>query len=127
MSQKKESCLVKPKKEKKKKRKRKTKQLSHPQLKKSKKKKRKEKNWTNCPCVSAHGYFCLLSSPIFFLRFYLHLERKLFSGPGEKTPKPHHLFLFLLIQLNTLQKSFPSHFFSKVFHPPYFTFKQTHL
>ena len=62
-------------------------------------------------------------SPLSFLSIF---GRKLFGGPEEKTFRPHHLFSFLFTQPNTLQKSFPSYYLSKVFHPPYFTFKQTH-
>ena len=40
--------------------------------KKKKKKKKKKSNWTNCPCASAHGHFCPLSSLIFSLQFSLH-------------------------------------------------------
>ena len=54
------------------------------------------------------------------------LERKLFGGPGEKTPGPYHLFSFFPTQPNILQKSFSPYFLSKVFYPSYFTFKQTH-
>ena len=54
------------------------------------------------------------------------LERKLFGGSREKTPGLHHLFSFIPTQLNTLQKSFFSHFLFKVFHSSYFTYKQTH-
>ena len=57
--------------------------------------------------------------------FLSTLERKLFGGPEEKTSESHHLFSFLPTQPITLQKSFPSHFLSKVFHPSYFTSKQT--
>ena len=47
------------------------------------------------------------------------------------TPTPTHITQSIKLghhttQPNTLQKSFPSHFLSKVFHPPRFTFKQTH-
>ena len=62
-------------------------------------------------------------SPLSFLSIF---GRKLFGGPEEKTFRPHHLFSFLFTQPNTLQKSFPSYYLSKVFHPHYFTFKQTH-
>ena len=55
--------------------------------KKKKKERKKESNWTNCPCASAHGHFCLLSSPIFSFQFSLHF--------GEKTSRSHHLFFFL--------------------------------
>ena len=40
-----------------------------------------------------------------------------FGGFREKTFEPYHLFSFLSIQPNILQKSFSSNFFSKVFHP----------
>ena len=61
------------------------------------------------------------------LSFLSILERKLFGGFGEKIPRSHYLFSFLPTQLNTLQKNFPFHFLSKIFHPLYFTSKQTHL
>jgi len=68
-------------------------------------KKKKERNWTNCPCASAHGHFCPLSSPIFSFQFFLHF--------GEKTYRSHYLFCFLPTQLNTLQKVFLPIFFPK--------------
>ena len=60
------------------------------------------------------------------LSFLPILERKLFCGLEEKTHRSHHLFFFLLIQSNILQKKISSHFLFKVFNPPYFTSKQTH-
>ena len=66
--------------------------------------------------------WCLISH----FSFLSILERKLFGGSGEKTPRSHHLFSFLPIQPNTLQKSFFFHFFFKVFYLPCFTSKQTH-
>ena len=90
------------------------------------KKKKKKKRGTNCPCASAHGHFRPLSNPFSPFSFLPILGRKLFGGPGEKTPLAHHLFSFLSIQLNTLQKSFSSHFLSKIFYQPYFSSKQTH-
>ena len=60
------------------------------------------------------------------LSFLPILERKFFCGLEEKTHRSHHLFFFLLIQSNILQKKFSSHFLFKVFNPPYFTSKQTH-
>ena len=60
------------------------------------------------------------------LSFLPILERKLFCRLEEKTHRSHHLFFFLLIQSNILQKKISSHFLSKVFNPPYFTSKQTH-
>ena len=53
-------------------------------------------------------------------------KRNHFGGSGEKTLGPHYLFSFLPTQSNTFQKKISSYFLSKVFHPPYFTFKQTH-
>ena len=46
--------------------------------------------------------------------------------PKRKTLSPHYLFIFLLTQPNTLQKSFLFNFLFKVFYLPYFTSKQTH-
>ena len=63
------------------------------------------------------------SSP---LNFFLILGRKYFGWLEEKIFGPHHLFFFLPTQSNTLQKSFSSHFLSKVFHIPCFISKQTH-
>ena len=88
--------------------------------------KQKKKKGTNCPCASAHGHFRPLSNPFSLFSFLPILGRKLFGGPGEKTSLAHHLFSFLSIQLNTLQKSFSSHFLSKIFYQPYFASKQTH-
>ena len=109
---KKKMCLVK------------TKQSTTPQFQEithtQKKKKRVNAQW------SKMRHFCH-SAIVFLLPNFLSiLGRKLFGEPEEKIPKPHHLFSFLLTQPNTLQKSFPSHFLSKVFHSPYFTSKQTH-
>ena len=50
--------------------------------------------------------------------FILILGRKYFGGPKDKILGPHHFFSFLFTQPNTPQKSFPSYFLSKVFHPP---------
>ena len=49
-----------------------------------------------------------------------------FMGPGRKHLDPTIYFLPPHPTKHT-SKSFPSHFFSKVFQPPYFTSKQTHL
>ena len=67
-----------------------------------------------------------IKQPYFLLLVFSSFWRVLFGGLGEKTPRPHHLFFILPTQLNTYQKSFPFHFLSKVFHLPYFTYKQTH-
>ena len=58
------------------------------------------------------------------LSFLSILRRKFFGKSREKTHEPHNLFSFLFTQPNILQKSFLFHFFSKVFHPSYFTSKQ---
>ena len=83
-----------------------------------------KKNWRK------HGHFCQSRKNSSLLSFLSILERKHFGGSRKKTPGPHHLFSFLPIQPNTHQKSFFSYFLfyflSKVFHPPYFTSKQTH-
>ena len=81
---------------------------------------KEKKNWRK------HGHFCQSRKNSSLLSFLSILERKHFGGPREKRPGPHHLFSFLPIQPNTCQKSFPFYFLSKVFHPPYFTSKQTH-
>ena len=70
--------------------------------------------------------FLFIKQPYFLLLVFSSFWGELFGGLGEKTPRPHHLFSFLPTQLNIYQKSFPFHFLSKVFHLPYFTYKQTH-
>ena len=85
---------------------------------------KKKKKRTNCLYATAYGHFCPLSSLFSSFSFLFILERKLFGGPGEKIFGPYYLFSFLPTQLNILQKSFPSHFLSKVLHPLYFTSKQ---
>ena len=71
-----------------------------------------------CTCIWA---FLSINKKFIPTQFSLH-----FGGLEEKTFGFHHLLSFFLIQPNTLQKSFPSHFLSKVFHPLCFTSKQIH-
>ena len=94
---KKKSCLVKPKKNKKGKNK-----------------------WTG------HRHFCPLSSFIFSLQFSLHFEEKTFWWTQEKNTWAQPLIFLLLHLTKHTQKSLHSHFLSKIFHPPYFTSKQTY-
>ena len=91
---------------------------------KQKKKKKKPTRWRLRG--ELQRYFWKLHE-LSSLSFLSILERKLFDGFGEKIPRSHYLFSFLPTQLNTLQKNFPFHFLSKIFHPLYFTSKQTHL
>ena len=74
-----------------------------------------------------YGHFCHLSIKFLPLNFLSILERKHFGETGEKIPEPHQFISLPSLQPNTHQKSFSFHFLSKVFHPPYFTSKQTHL
>ena len=80
------------------------------------------------PCASmGHGYFWQLRKNVSPLSFLPILGRKHFGGSGKKTSGSYHLFSFLSIQPITLKKKkISSYFFSKVSHPPYFIFKQTH-
>ena len=52
--------------------------------------------------------------------------REHFGRLGEKTLGSHQFFSLPSLQPNTHQKSFISHFLSKIFHPPYFTSKRTY-
>ena len=91
-----------------------------------KKIKKKEKNWMNCPFALAHMYFCPLSIPLFSLQFSLYFgERTFWWVWGENTRAPPFIFL-PPTQPNTPQKCFHSHFLSKIFYSPYFSFIQTH-
>ena len=78
-----------------------------------------------CVCTYTR-HFCPLRKNSSSLSFFSIVERKHFGGLGKKISRPHYLFSFLSTQPNTLQKSFPSYFFFKIFHPPYFTSKQKH-
>ena len=89
--------------------------------------KKKERGIGQIAYVQVHmGIFVHQATLFSHFSFLSILEGKLFSGSREKTPRSHYLFSFYPTQLNTLQKSFHSHFLSKVFHPSYFTSKQTH-
>ena len=87
-----------------------------------KKKKKKKANPLEVKS-NVRGIFGILFHELSFLPI---LERELFDRPKEKAFGFHNLFSFLPTQSNTLQKNFLSYFLSKVFHPSYFTFKQTH-
>ena len=69
-----------------------------------------------CTCIWA---FLSINKKFIPTQFSLH-----FGGLEEKIFGFHYLLSFFSIQPNTLQKSFPSHFLSKVFHPLCFTSKQ---
>ena len=116
------------KKKKKRKKEAKTRQYRKEKIKgeKKKEKERRRSQHVGDLEVNSKGVFRSSFYEFSLPSFPFILGRKLFGGLGEKTPKPHHLFSFLPTQLSTFQKSFPSYFLSKVFHPPYFTFKQTH-
>ena len=51
---------------------------------------------------------------------------KHFDRIREKTPRSYQFFFPLLPPTKHPSKKFPSHFLSRVFHPLYFTSKQTH-
>ena len=51
---------------------------NHVLLKKKAMFRKRKKNWTNCPCASAHVHFCLLNNLIFSLQFSLHFGEKTF-------------------------------------------------
>ena len=113
-----------------------------PRKRKKKKRKKKGQPYWQCCCLGGKKKPLEENMGIFVNQEKIHLysifslfwrenilvgpERKYFGRPKEKTPGPHHLFSFLLTQPNTLQKGFPSYFLSKIFHPLYFTSKQTH-
>ena len=86
-------------------------------------KERKKKKVSKEECDGHFGQILLVS---FFPQFFLYFGEKIFGELAEKTPGLHLLFSFLPTQTNTLQKSFSSYFLFKVFHPLYFTSKQTH-
>ena len=87
------------------------------------KRKRKKRNLTNCPYL-AHEHFCSLNNLIFSFQFSHQFEEKTFQQVRrENTWTP--LFIFLPPHPNKYTpKSFHFHFLSKVFHLPYFVFKQ---
>ena len=95
--------------------------------KKRKEKKIKIKERGNVPSTkkkkktTSHGHFCLLSSLI-FSSFW---RENFLVGPRRKDLALPFIFLPFHPTKHT-QKKISSHFLSKVFHPPYFTSKQTH-
>ena len=91
----------------------------------SKQKKKKKKNWIRA--------FLSIKQPHFlFLVFSLFLRESFFVDPGPNIYFPFSLPLgplYIFIHLHPTKhtrKSVPFHFFFKVFHPFYFTSKQTH-
>ena len=96
--------------------------------KKRKEKKIKIKERGNVPSTkkkkkkrTSRGHFCLLSSLI-FSSFW---GENFLVGPRRKDLALPFIFLSFHPTKHT-QKKISSHFLSKVFHPPYFTSKQTH-
>ena len=92
---------------------------------KQKKKKKKKKKWIRT--------FLSIKQPHFLsLVFSLFLRENFFVGLGPNIYFPFSLPLgplFIFIPLHPTKhtrKSVPTHFFFKVFHPFYFTSKQTH-
>ena len=76
---------------------------------------------------TGYGYFCLLNSFIFSYQFSFYFREKNFWWVGrENTWTPSFIFLHFYPNKHT-QKKFLSYFLSKVFYPPYYTSKQTHL
>ena len=85
----------------------------------------KEKKNLQRQCASIHGHFRQLSNLIFSLKFSLHFGEKTFWwAQGEDTQAPSFIFL-PPYPIKHTPKSFSSHFLLKVFHPLYFTSKQT--
>ena len=87
------------------------------------KKKKKEEEEEEEQRRLAHGHYFHLSNKFLQLSFLSILEREHFGGSEEKIARSHKFFSLPSLQQNTYQKSFPSHFLSKVFHPLYFTSK----
>ena len=105
------------------------KKRQHPEERKRKKdkKKKNEEEQRGQAYVQLHmGIFVQKWCPIFFLEFSLYFGEKSFWWVrGENTWISLLIFLPPHLTKHT-SKSFPSHFLSKIFHPPYFTSKQTH-
>ena len=76
--------------------------------------KKRGKDWTS-PCASAYGYFRYLSIKFYLLIFFSILKRKYFARSRENTPRLYQFFSLPSPQPNTHQKSFHSHFLSKIF------------
>ena len=82
-----------------------------------KKKSVKKSNMSEGTIVHRHIHSKMMSN--FSLQFSLYFRKKTFWWAEKKTRRSYHLFFFLPTQPNTLQKSFPSNFLFKIFHPPY--------
>ena len=91
------------------------------------KKKRKKKGVkkSNVDEFIVHGHFRSKIMHNFSLQFSLYFGKKTFLwARGENTWVPSFIF-FPPHPTKHTQKNFPSHFLYEVFHPPYFTSKQT--
>ena len=92
---------------------------------KEKKKEKKKKRVGRIPMCKSTWAFLSIKQSHFLLSFFsLIWGENFLVGQGRK-----HLtspFIFLPpYPTKHISKIFPCHFLSKVFHPPYFTFKQT--
>ena len=76
-----------------------------------------------CKCIWAFLSFIYQIPPI---QFSLHFGEKTFWWARRENIWALLIFSLPSLQPNTHQKSFPSRFLSKIFHPPYFISKQTH-
>ena len=76
-----------------------------------------------CKCIWAFLSFIYQIPPI---QFSLHFGEKTFWWAQRENTWALLIFSLPSLQPNTHQKSFPSRFLSKIFHPPYFISKQTH-
>ena len=85
--------------------------------------KKKGNGYWKSPCALGYGYFCHLPIKFLPLSFFSILERNIWWVWGDNTQAPLIFSSLPSLQPNTRQKSFFSHFLSKVFLPPYFTFK----
>ena len=72
--------------------------------------------------IKSEGIFVTQQALTFSLLFSLHFGEKSFCGSRWKMPRPYTKVFFPL----PTQIHFLSYFLSKIFHPPYFIFKQTH-
>ena len=89
--------------------------------------KKKKSNVETKPMSMCTRAFLSIKKPYFLSSiFSLFFGENFLVSLGRNIYGPHHLFSFLPIQSNTVQKSFYSHFLFKIFHSPYFNSKQTH-
>ena len=77
-----------------------------------------------CKCTQPLQAFTYQIPPTQFSLYFG--EKTSWQTQGENTWTPP-IFSLPSLQPNIHQKNFPPHFLSKVLHPPYSTFKQTHL